>query len=97
MAASSLGNGLDTIVPNEDEKTIIHDSIYQELVQNLFFDETRERYKRIITDLGRRGADCVALACTEIPLLLSPEESPLPAFSTTELHCQAAVALTQVK
>ena len=41
--------------------------------------------------LGLRGADCVALACTEIPLLINPDQSPLPAFSTTELHCQAAI------
>lgn len=56
-------------------------------------DETRQEYQRIITALGERGADCVALACTEIPLLLKPKDAPLPAFSTTELHCEAAVAL----
>lgn len=86
-------NGLDTIIPNDAEKNFIHDSIYQELVQNRFLDETRKEYQRIIAALGERGADCVALACTEIPLLLAPKDSPLPAFSTTELHCQASVAL----
>ncbi|MDQ0326400.1 aspartate racemase [Rhodopseudomonas julia] len=86
-------NGLQTIRPNEDEKRDIHDSIYDELVHNRFLDTTRARYQKIIRDLAARGADCVALACTEIPLLLAPEESPLPAFSTTELHCRAAVAL----
>lgn len=85
-------NGLETIVPNETEKSFIHDSVFRELVHNRFLDGTRETYKAIIADLGARGADCVALACTEIPLLLKPEDSPLPAFSTTELHCQAAVA-----
>jgi len=85
-------NGIETLIPNEDEKRLIHDSIYQELVQNRFLDETREEYKRVISSLGERGADCVALACTEIPLLLKPEEAPLEAFSTTELHCKAAVA-----
>lgn len=86
-------HGLEAIIPNEAEKTLIHDSIYHELVQNRFQDETRQGYQRIITALGERGADCVALACTEIPLLLKPEDAPLPAFSTTELHCEAAVAL----
>lgn len=86
-------NGLEAIIPNEDEKCFIHDSIYRELVRNRFRDETRRTYQRIIADMGQRGADCVALACTEIPLLLSPQDSPLPAFSTTELHCRAAVAL----
>lgn len=84
-------HGLETVVPNEREKSFIHESIYQELVQNRFREETRRDYRRIIADLGDRGADSVALACTEIPLLLSPQDSPLPAFSTTELHCRAAV------
>ncbi|MET4359199.1 aspartate racemase [Bradyrhizobium sp. RT9b] len=85
-------NGLDTIIPDEPQRSVIHDSIYQELVHNRFLDDTRERYRSIIADLGARGADCVALACTEIPLLIKPEQSPLPSFSTTELHCQAAVS-----
>lgn len=84
-------NGIDVLIPNEDEKRFIHDSIYQELVQNHFSSATREEYKNVISSLGDRGADCVALACTEIPLLLAPEDAPIQAFSTTELHCQAAV------
>lgn len=84
-------NGVEAIIPNEAEKQFIHDSIYEELVHNRFLDKTRESYRRIIASLGERGADCVALACTEIPLLLSPDASPLLAFSTTELHCVAAV------
>lgn len=86
-------NGLEAIIPTETEKRFIHASIYEELVQNRFRDDTRNRYKDIIVDLGRRGADCVALACTEIPLLLPAQDSPIPAFSTTELHCQAAVKM----
>lgn len=84
-------HGIEAVIPNEDEKRFIHDSIYQELVQNEFREETREGYKRVISSLGERGADCTALACTEIPLLLKPEDAPLLAFSTTELHCRAAV------
>lgn len=86
-------HGVDTLIPTEKEKSFVHDSIYDELVQNRFLDTTRLGYQRLIADLGARGADCVALACTEIPLLLSPEQSPLQAFSTTELHCRAAVEL----
>ncbi|RMC38890.1 aspartate/glutamate racemase family protein [Paracoccus siganidrum] len=85
-------SGLEAIIPDEEEKRLIHDSIYEELVNNRFRDQTRREYQRIIADMGRRGADCVAFACTEIPLLLAPQDSPLPAFSTTELHCRAAVA-----
>lgn len=83
--------GLEAIIPDEAEKSFIHDSIYEELVHNRFREETRLEYRRIIAALGERGADCVALACTEIPLLLAPEDSPLPSFSTTEIHCHAAV------
>lgn len=83
--------GIEAMIPNEAEKAAVHDSIYNELVHNVFNEATRARYVSIIEDLGRRGADSVALACTEIPLLLSAEQSPLPAFSTTELHCVAAV------
>lgn len=83
--------GLSTVIPDEVEKAFIHDSIYDELVQNQFREGTRQEYQRIISALSERGAECVALACTEIPLLLKPADSPLPAFSTTELHCQAAV------
>lgn len=86
-------DGIEALIPDEDEKRFIHDSIYEELVHNRFRAETRAAYQRIIAAMGERGADCVALACTEIPLLLAPEDSPLPAFSTTELHCRAAVAL----
>lgn len=84
--------GLQTIIPEAPEKEFIHNSIYEELVKNRFREGTRKEYQRIISKLGERGADCVALACTEIPLLLDPKDSPLPAFSTTELHCQAAVS-----
>jgi aspartate racemase len=86
-------HGIRAVIPNDTEKTYIHNSIYDELVKNDFRDSTRSGYKTIIKSLGSRGADSVALACTEIPLLISPEQSPLPAFSTTELHCKAAVEL----
>lgn len=90
-------HGIQAVIPNEVEKKFVHDSIYDELVRNDFRDSTRSGYRSLIKALGLRGADSVALACTEIPLLISPEQSPLPAFSTTELHCRAAVehALTE--
>lgn len=86
-----LKYGIQAIIPNEAEKAFIHDSIYNELVHNDFRAATRSSYQNIIKALGSRGADSVALACTEIPLLIDPTQSPLPAFSTTELHCRAAV------
>lgn len=84
-------NDIETIIPNEEEKTFIHDSIYEELVKDIFLDTTRARYAEIIAALGERGAQGVVLGCTEIPLLLSADDVETPIFSTTSIHCQAAV------
>ncbi len=84
-------HGLQVIIPNEAEKTYIHDAIYNELVNDVFTDETRQGYVKIIDGLALRGAEGVVLGCTEIPLLLKPEDIPIPSFSTSELHCRAAI------
>ncbi|MBT6095830.1 MAG: amino acid racemase [Rhodospirillaceae bacterium] len=89
-------HGIETIVPNEAEKTFIHDTIFAELVQEIFTDETRQGYINTINDLASRGAEGVILGCTEIPLLLRPEDIEIASFSTTELHCQAAVEMAVV-
>ena len=80
-----------TLVPNDVERTYIHDRILDELNRNVFAKETRAGYLEIIGNLAKRGAEGVVLGCTEIPLLLSPDQIPIPSFSTTELHCVAAV------
>ncbi len=85
-------HGIETIIPDEAEKTTIHDSIYNELVKNVFLDTTRARYVEIIRALQSRGAEGVILGCTEIPLLLSDDDVDVPAFSTTDIHCRAAIA-----
>jgi len=85
------GRGIATLVPDEPDRTTVHDKIYDELVMNVFTDATRAAYVRIIERLGERGAEGVVLGCTEIPLLLTPEQIPMPSFSTTELHCRAAI------
>ena len=82
---------IHAVIPSEDEKAYIHDTIYNELVHDIFTDETRQGYLDVINSLAARGAEGVALACTEIPLLLKPEDIPIPSFSTTELHCKAAI------
>jgi len=83
--------GIETIVPLDDERATIHDRIYDEMVHNRFTDEARADYLAVIDSLARRGAEGVVLACTEIPLLLGENDIPIPSFSTTELHCRAAV------
>jgi len=86
-------HGIETTVPNEAERTFIHDTIYAELVKYVFSEETRRGYVEVIAELASRGAEGVVLGCTEIPLLLRPEDIAVPSFSTTELHCEAAVEM----
>jgi aspartate/glutamate racemase len=69
---------------------MVDEVIFRELVLGVFADASRQRYRRVIEDLGRRGCDAVALVCTEIPLLITPETSPLPVLDSTRLLARAA-------
>ena len=82
---------IETLVPDEPDRSYIHDRIYDELVHDRFTDATRRGYLEVMARLADRGAEGVVLGCTEIPLLLSPDQISMPSFSTTELHCAAAV------
>ena len=81
--------GLEVIVPDEQERKIVHDVIYQELCHGDIQEDSRRSYNEIITNLMNRGAQGVILGCTEIGLLVKPEDSPIQVFDTTELHVQA--------
>ena len=83
-------HGVETLTPDEDDRAYVHDTIYGELVHDRFTEETRQGYLGVIDRLARRGAEGVVLGCTEIPLLLTPEQIPIPSFSTTEIHCRVA-------
>jgi aspartate racemase len=83
--------GIGVIVPAGGDRTVVDRTIADELVQSIFRAESRERFVTIIRALGARGAQGVILGCTEIPLLVTPDQSPLPAFDTTQLHAMAAV------
>jgi aspartate racemase len=83
--------GIKTMIPNDAERTYIHDSIQRELANNIFRDETRRHYVEIMMGLQSRGAQGAILGCTEIPLLIRPDDTSVVTFSTTELHCQAIV------
>lgn len=84
-------HGIETVIPDEDQKSFIHDSIYEELVKDVFLDTTRARYVEIIHELQSRGADGAILGCTEIPLLLGEKDVDVPVFPTTDIHCRAAI------
>jgi aspartate racemase len=84
-------HGLMVIIPEEPGRTAVHDIIYKELAFGDIRDGSRRTYVAIIEDLKKRGAQGVILGCTEIPLLIKAEDSPIPAFDTTALHAAAAV------
>jgi aspartate racemase len=84
-------HGLEVIVPGEDDRRIVHEIIYRELVLGQVRPESRRAYRAIIARLIERGAQCIILGCTEIMLLVSDEDSAVPLFDTTTIHAQAAV------
>lgn len=83
--------GIEAIIPEQEERTFIHRSIFEELGKDIFFDKTKRKYLEIIENLSARGAQGVIFGCTEIPMLLTPEDCPIPSFNTTFLHARAAV------
>lgn len=84
-------HGLEVVVPDGADRTVINDVIYDELVQGEIRDESRGRFLEIIDRLVARGAQGVIAGCTEIELLVSPDDVDIPYFPTTRLHARAAV------
>ena len=82
--------GLETLVPNAADIELVNDVIYQELCLGLVLEESRTQYQRIIQELKDRGAEADILGCTEIGLLIKPEDSSLPVFDTTLIHAEKA-------
>ncbi|MEO0562201.1 MAG: aspartate/glutamate racemase family protein [Chloroflexota bacterium] len=78
-------------VPIAEERTVIHDIIYDELVQGEIRDASRAAYLDVIRACTKRGAAGVIFGCTEIGLLVQQEHVPIPAFDTTRIHALAAV------
>ena len=83
--------GLESCIPTEAERQHIDDTIFRELVKGRFTAEARAYFGGVIARLAERGCDSVALACTEIPLLVSPADSILPALDSTRLLARAAL------
>ncbi|WP_394619181.1 aspartate/glutamate racemase family protein [Lentzea sp. JNUCC 0626] len=82
-------HGLKVLVPSEEDRATVHRIIYDELCLGVVRDESRQAYQQIIAEF--EGAEGVILGCTEIELLISQADVPLPVFPTTRLHVEAAV------
>jgi aspartate racemase len=83
--------GIDVVVPNEADRAVVHSVIYDELLQGIVSDSSREVYLTVVEHLVAGGADAVLLACTEIGLLLVDGDASVPLPDTTLLHCDALV------
>lgn len=83
-------HGLDVLVPDAADRDVIHRVIFAELCQGHLEPASRAAYVQIIERLAQRGAQAVILGCTEIGLLIEPNDSGLPLFDTTALHARAA-------
>ena len=82
--------GIEVMLPDADERQFIHQTIFEELDRGLLLKETKARYLAIIQNLMAKGAEAVILGCTEIPLLIKPEDCTIPVFDTTLIHAKAA-------
>ncbi|MEZ5995002.1 MAG: amino acid racemase [Hyphomonadaceae bacterium] len=91
--AAFMRAGVELVAPEAEERAIIDRIIFDELCQGAIREESRAAYVRIIERMRGAGCDAVALSCTEIPLLVTPEVSPLPVLDSTRLLARAAVAV----
>ena len=82
--------GLSVLVPAEEDRQIVNRVIYDELCLGNVRDDSRQQYRRIITDMVNSGAEGIVLGCTEIGMLVSANDSPVPTFDTTQIHAEAA-------
>jgi aspartate racemase len=86
-------HGLKVLVPEKEDREIVHRVIYEELVLGIQKDESRGEYLRIMEDLRHKGAEGIIEGCTEICMLVQQKHTNLPLFDTTEIHVQKAVEL----
>lgn len=82
---------LEVVVPNHDDRNVVHEIIFNELCLGKILEESRNKYIQIINKLKLEGAEAVILGCTEIPLLVSNHDVELPLYDTMAIHAQKSV------
>jgi aspartate racemase len=85
---------IDVLTPDEFDRRIVHDVIYDELCVGILRDESRAEYRRVIAELVHSGAQGIIFGCTEIGLLVGPDDAPVPIFDSTKIHAKKAVDLS---
>ena len=91
------GRGIETVTPEKEQRERIDTFIFEELVKGTLKTSTREYFRSVVLDLANRGCDAVVMGCTEIPLILGPEDTEVPLLDSTRLLARAALheALTE--
>ena len=84
-------HGIDVVIPDDDDRALVHRVIYEELCLGRVEEASRLAYRDVIQRLVAQGAQGVILGCTEISMLVGVEDAPVPLFDTTGLHAAAAV------
>lgn len=82
---------IGVVIPDADERALIHTIIFDELVNGLVREDSRRAYLDIVARHAAGGADSVILGCTEIGMLLNAENAPLPPYDTAAIHCDVAL------
>ncbi len=90
-AARLATHGLDVVVPDEADRGTLDRAIFDELCRGVLSDDTRTALRAILARLVDAGAEAVVLGCTELELLLGPEDCAVPLLPTARLHVRAAV------
>lgn len=90
-AERMAGLGIEVMVPDADDRTLVHDVIFKELCAGVVSDASREALFAVIAKAKAEGADAVILGCTEICLILDPATLALPGFDSTAIHAASAV------
>ena len=82
---------LEVLIPDENDKQIVNDIIYNELVKGQFIEASKQKIIEIINKLQSQGAQGVILGCTELPILISETDVNIPTFDTGKIHAHKAI------
>ena len=83
-------HGLTTLVPEQADRDLVHRVVYEELCLGKIVDASRNEYRRIMATLAAQGAEAIILGCTEISMLVGPQDASVPLFDTTAIHARKA-------
>ena len=86
-------HGITTLVPEAGDRELLSRIIYKELSSGVIKEESKQEYLRVIGELEERGAQGIILGCTEIQMLITQDDAPIPLFDTTNIHAERALQI----